>query len=73
MSISTRLIQNGQLALPPEVLRALGVAQGDLVAFEIIDHQVVMRKAGQAADAELRLMQAADAGGSCGGVAESGG
>lgn len=59
MSISTRLIQNGQLALPPEVLRALGVAQGDLVAFEIIDHQVVMRKAGQAVDAELRLMQAA--------------
>jgi hypothetical protein len=41
------------------VLRALGVAQGDLVAFEIIDHQVVMRKAGQAVDAELPLMQAA--------------
>ena len=59
MLISSRMIQNDKLVLPPEVQHALGIAQGDLVAFEIVDHQVVIRKAGPSDPQDLQLMHAA--------------
>jgi bifunctional DNA-binding transcriptional regulator/antitoxin component of YhaV-PrlF toxin-antitoxin module len=59
MLVSSCTVQNNQLILPDEVQRALGVAQGDLVAFEIINHQVILRKANAAAQYDLNLMGAA--------------
>jgi len=59
MLLSSRMIQNDKLVLPVEVQRALDLAQGDLVAFEIVDHHVVIRKAGPSAPQDLQLMSAA--------------
>ncbi|MCX7090368.1 MAG: AbrB/MazE/SpoVT family DNA-binding domain-containing protein [Legionellales bacterium] len=50
MSIST-LTSKGQATIPAEVRKKLELKAGDKVMFEIIDHNVVLRKA-QAFDLE---------------------
>jgi AbrB family looped-hinge helix DNA binding protein len=45
-----RLSSKGQLTVPAEVRRSLGLARGDDVVFEVVDEGVLMRKAKAARD-----------------------
>ncbi len=41
----TRLSNKGQVTIPKEVRKAIGLAPGDLVAYEIQDGVVILRRA----------------------------
>ncbi len=44
MTYTSRLSSNGQVEIPTEVRKSLGLASGDLVGYEIRDREVVLKR-----------------------------
>jgi antitoxin PrlF len=44
MPYTSKLSSNGQVEIPSEIRRSLGLASGDLVSYEIRDREVVLKR-----------------------------
>lgn len=52
-----RITSKGQMTIPKRVREAAHLAEGDVVAFEVADGRVSMRKVAPAGDAYVRAVQ----------------